>query len=130
MNDFIPSLQPTIVKRCYFMKKKIDPSQGSADRVKVAVEVFKESKKSRLSESDHSTQSTEAVVQYQGRAGNGNLFSFVITFAPNETYTIMIVDGYFEGYKFENYRQFCNFLKQSYDLSKESVSQKILRIKE
>ena len=68
------------------------------------------------------TPGSDHVTKYQGRVGNGNFFNFIIAFTNPSNYYITIADGYHEGYKFESYTLFCNFLKANqYDPSKERV---------
>jgi hypothetical protein len=95
--------------------------KGSTDRIKLAVDTIRESKrtKQRMDYETPAKPPTE-VTKYQGRVGNGNMFGFVITFVTPENYHITITDGFHEGYKFESYTHFFNFLKQNqYDPEKE-----------
>ena len=92
--------------------------QGSTDRIKFAVDNIKESK--RKLRNDHDISAVDHVTKFQGRVGNGNLFNFVVAFSSPDSYQITIIDGFHEGYKFETYALFCNFLKQNqHDPSKE-----------
>ena len=105
--------------------KDLQTIPGSTDRIKFAVDNLKESKRKLRSENDLST--VDHVTKFQGRVGNGNLFNFIVSFSSPDTYQIVIVDGFHEGYKFETYALFCNFLKQNqHDPNKEQFHVKTL----